>query len=238
MRVDGVWLRHSIDSLSSSFYVGVYTTAGSAVSERLIPSSEFAQALDQYKFHTYRIPPVTLTAGQTYIVSVRSASTGLVGLELIDFDTAAYGAALPGGTSCYSVSRSSGSGSFTTLSQSKHFSIGVRISGIDDGLLSWTPGSGTTGNTLKILVDPAAQGAGGVSGAVFAAPSVGSIVGPKIGEFTGEQFEASLESGQAVLKVPVTAFGGTGLLQSDQPVVLVRNSTDTTGIIPATIIQE
>jgi hypothetical protein len=159
-------------------------------------------------------------------------------LEVLDYSSNAYSSIMPGGTGCYSVRRNSGSGAFSTLSTNKHFSIGLAVSAIADGSDSWAPGTGTTGNTLKILIDPAAQGAGSITGVVFSAPSVGNIVGPKIGEFTGEQFEAALESGQAVLKVPVSSFGGTGLLQTDQPVVLVRNSTDTTGIVPATIIQE
>lgn len=91
---------------------------------------------------------------------------------------------------------------------------------------------------LKVLVAPGAQGDSGVAGVVFNAPAGSDITGPKLGEFTGRTFEATLESGQAVLKVPVADFGALGLTTSDTPVALVRNSTDTTGIIPCTVIEE
>lgn len=91
---------------------------------------------------------------------------------------------------------------------------------------------------LKVLVSPEAQGDAGVAGVVFNEPSPGNIVGPKIGEFTGATFEAELESGQAVLKVPASDFVGTFLTTADTPVALLRNTSDTTGIIPCTIIEE
>jgi hypothetical protein len=62
--------------------------------------------------------------------------------------------------------------------------------------------------------------------------------GAEIGEFTNQSFESSTEGGLAILKVPVTAFGGSSLTTSDTPVVLVQTSTHTTGLIEATIIEE
>lgn len=91
---------------------------------------------------------------------------------------------------------------------------------------------------LKLLLHPDAQGDGSIAGAVFATPSGGDITGAKIGEFTGKTFEATLESGQAVLKVPVADFGGGSLTTSDTPVAIVRNSTDTSGVIAGTVIEE
>jgi hypothetical protein len=91
---------------------------------------------------------------------------------------------------------------------------------------------------LKVLVDSSAQSATGIKGVVYQAPSGATIAGPEIGEFNSYTFSGTLESGQAVLKVPVAAFGGTSLTTSDTPVVLVKNTTHTTGIISATIIEE
>jgi hypothetical protein len=91
---------------------------------------------------------------------------------------------------------------------------------------------------LKLLVHSSAASATSIAGVVFAAPTGGAITGAEIGEFTGKTFEASLESGQAVLKVNVVDFGGTALSTGSTPVVLVRNGTNTTGIVNATIIEE
>lgn len=91
---------------------------------------------------------------------------------------------------------------------------------------------------LKLLAHSGAQSDTGIAGVVFAAPSGSDITGAKIGEFTGKSFEGTLEGGEAVLKVPVSDFGGSALTTSDTPVALVRNSTDTTGLIAATVIEE
>jgi hypothetical protein len=98
----------------------------------------------------------------------------------------------------------------------------------------------TTTNTvrkLKLKIDASAAGATNISGVVWAA-QVGAIAGAEIGEFTGQAFEAALEGGQAVLKVPVSAFGGGSLTVSDTPVALVRNATNTSGIVSCTVIEE
>jgi len=143
---------------------------------------------------------------------------------------------LPGGANTYNVYRT-GTSAFSG-NVSLWVPMGIIIDQIDDSSGNWAPGSGTTGNTLYVEADPSAAGATGVSGAVFASPDGSDLVGPKIGEFTGENFEAALVDGKAVLKVAVSAFGGTGLLLADTPVVLLRNSTYTTGFVPATVINE
>lgn len=98
----------------------------------------------------------------------------------------------------------------------------------------------TTTNTvkkLKLKIDASAAGATNISGVVWAA-QVGAIAGAEIGEFTGQTFEVALEGGQAVLKVPVSAFGGGSLTVSDTPDALVRNATNTSGIVSCTVIEE
>ena len=98
----------------------------------------------------------------------------------------------------------------------------------------------TTTNTvkkLKLKIDASAAGATNISGVVWAA-QVGAIAGAEIGEFTGQTFEVALEGGQAVLKVPVSSFGGGSLTVSDTPVALVRNATNTSGIVSCTVIEE
>jgi hypothetical protein len=91
---------------------------------------------------------------------------------------------------------------------------------------------------LKVLVHASAASATGVNGVVFAAPTGGTLAGAEIGEFTNKAFEGTLESGQAVLRVNVLEFGGSALTTSDLPVVIVRNTTHTTGIVQASIIEE
>lgn len=98
--------------------------------------------------------------------------------------------------------------------------------------------SAATVKYLKLLTDSSAASDTGVAGTVFEAPTGGDIVGAAIGEFTGAAFEADLESGEAVLKVAVTEFGGSSLTTSDTPVALVRNTTYTTGLISGTVIEE
>lgn len=99
-------------------------------------------------------------------------------------------------------------------------------------------GSAPTVTTLKMLVHASAASATNVQGVVFQAPTGGEMTGAKIGEFSGESFEASLESGQAVLKVICSAFGGGALTTANTPVAIVRNATNTSGVVPCTIIEE
>jgi hypothetical protein len=91
---------------------------------------------------------------------------------------------------------------------------------------------------LKLLAHPSAASASGIAGVVFLQPSGGDIVGGEIGEFTGTTFEATLEGGRSVLKVPVANFGGNALTTSDTPVAFVRNATFHTDVTPCTVIEE
>ncbi len=131
---------------------------------------------------------------------------------------------------------------------------------LNDAVSSKTPGSWTCTNQrvstihtlairpsaaalvkkLKVAVEPAAASASGVEGVVFA--SSAGVAGAEIGEFTGKTFEALTEGAgsleRAILKVPVADFGGGSLNVNDTVAVCVRNATYTTGIIPATVIEE
>lgn len=92
---------------------------------------------------------------------------------------------------------------------------------------------------LKLLANSSAASATGVAGVVFSAPTGTNITGTtRYGEFTGKTFESALESGKAVLKVPVADFGGTALTTASTPVALVRNTINTTGIVSCTVIEE
>jgi hypothetical protein len=92
---------------------------------------------------------------------------------------------------------------------------------------------------LKALVHPSAASATNVAGVVCAAPSASDITGTKVGEFTAQTFESVLDgSGAAVLKVPVTSFGGEALTVGATPAVLMRNATNTSGFVPGLIIEE
>lgn len=73
---------------------------------------------------------------------------------------------------------------------------------------------------IKILAHPDALGATSVRGAVFLAPSGSDLTGAKLGEFSGKAFGAVAESGFAVLKVPVSVFGGEALGVGDAPVCI------------------
>jgi hypothetical protein len=89
---------------------------------------------------------------------------------------------------------------------------------------------------LKLKAHSSAASATNIKGVVF--QSSAGIAGAKIGEFTGKTFEATLDAGDAVLKVPVADFNGTSLTTSDTPVALVTDGTYTTGIISCTVIEE
>ncbi len=108
-------------------------------------------------------------------------------------------------------------------------------------VLALRTGSALT-KKLKALVHSAAQSKTGVYGDVFAAPTDGGLAGERIGRFSAQAFEASLESGEAVIKVPVSAFGGSALTTSDTPRAEFRyddaGTLKTTGLIPCTVIEE
>jgi hypothetical protein len=88
---------------------------------------------------------------------------------------------------------------------------------------------------VKLLAHASAASATGVEGVVLNAAR-----DTVIGEFTGQAFEASLESGEAVLLIPaedITPDGST-LTTTDTPLVAAYNSTDgTVGLGSATVIE-
>jgi hypothetical protein len=87
---------------------------------------------------------------------------------------------------------------------------------------------------LKILAHSNAASDTGITGHVFSADESSYI-----GKFTGAAFEASLESGDAVLKVAVTEFGGSSLTTSDTPKAFIYSSTDASiGPADCTVIEE
>lgn len=86
---------------------------------------------------------------------------------------------------------------------------------------------------LKMLAHASAASATGIEGVVL-----NSTRDTVIGEFSGKSFEASLESGKAVLKIPVADFGGTSLTTSDTPLAQAKNTTKTTGLVSCTVIEE
>ena len=61
-----------------------------------------------------------------------------------------------------------------------------------------------------------------------------------IGEFTGQTFEAALEAGEAVLKIDVADItpDGATLTTSDAPLVVAYNTSYSTDLAAATVIEE
>lgn len=90
----------------------------------------------------------------------------------------------------------------------------------------------------KLRLDIAA--AGEVVDGIVWANQGGAIAGAEIGEFTGQTIAtgAGADAGFAVLKVPVTAFGGGALNVGDTVQMFVRNATKSSDLWPATIIEE
>jgi hypothetical protein len=100
--------------------------------------------------------------------------------------------------------------------------------------LSLTP-SVVADKYLKLLAHSSAASATGVDGVVLNAARDAVI-----GEFSGQAFEASLESGEAVLLIPVEDIipDGSTLTTTDTPLVAAYNSTDgTVGLGSATVIE-
>lgn len=91
---------------------------------------------------------------------------------------------------------------------------------------------------LTVLLHENALGETGISGAVFYAPTSGAITGAKIGEFNNMAFGDQTENGFAVLRVPISNFNGEALSPTDSVVALVRNDINTSGIVPAAIVDE
>jgi hypothetical protein len=95
--------------------------------------------------------------------------------------------------------------------------------------------SGATTRYVKLLALADAASATGVEGVVLNAAR-----DTVIGEFTGQAFEASLESGEAVLLIDVADIipDGSTLTTLDTPIVFAYNSTDgTVGEGSATVIE-
>lgn len=94
---------------------------------------------------------------------------------------------------------------------------------------------------LKATVHPSAAGSTNISGVVFEVDDP-SIVGPEIGEFSDMEFESVTEGAgateRAVLKVPVSSFGGSSLVVGGAVALVAMSGTHTTGIISATVIEE
>jgi hypothetical protein len=88
---------------------------------------------------------------------------------------------------------------------------------------------------LKILVNSAAAGATGVSGWVF--NPAGTVL---YGSFTNASFATGTggDTGYAVLKVPVSEFGGGALQTSDAPLVVTKTSTYGTSLLAGSVIEE
>lgn len=98
----------------------------------------------------------------------------------------------------------------------------------------------TTTKYVKLLTDSSAASATGVDVAVYNAPSGSNYVTgtTRYGSATGQAFEASLESGEAVLKVLASDVGCDGLAAATSVRALAQNTTYTTGMVTATIIEE
>ena len=106
-------------------------------------------------------------------------------------------------------------------------------------VLALVPGVTLT-KYLKLLADSSAASATSVDVIAFSAPSGSNYITgtTRYGSATGKSFEATLESGNAVLKIPAADVGCSGLAASATVAALARNSTYTTGMVEATIIEE
>ena len=98
----------------------------------------------------------------------------------------------------------------------------------------------TTTKYVKILADSSAASATGVEVAVYSAPAGSNYVTgtTRYGSVNAQEFEALLESGSAVLKVLASDVGCDGLAAATTVAALARNTTYTTGMVSATIIEE
>lgn len=88
---------------------------------------------------------------------------------------------------------------------------------------------------VKVLAPAAAASAASIEGVVLNAAR-----DTVIGEFTGQTFEAALEGGEAVLKIDVADItpDGSTLTTSDTPLVVAYNTTHSTDLAAATVIEE
>jgi hypothetical protein len=93
----------------------------------------------------------------------------------------------------------------------------------------------TSVKKVKVLAPAAAASASSIEGVVLNAGR-----DTVIGEFTGQAFEADLESGEAVLKIAVADItpDGSTLTTSDTPLVIAYNTNYSTDLAAATVIEE
>jgi hypothetical protein len=100
------------------------------------------------------------------------------------------------------------------------------------------PAAGT--KYVKLLADSSAASATGVEVVVYSAPAGSNYITgtTRYGSVNAQEFEASLESGSAVLKVLASDVGCDGLAAATTVAALARNTTYTTGMVSATIIEE
>jgi hypothetical protein len=98
----------------------------------------------------------------------------------------------------------------------------------------------TTTKYVKILADSPAASATGVEVVVYSAPSGSNYITgtTRYGSVNAQEFEAALESGSAVLKVLATDVGCGSLAAATTVAALARNTTYTTEMVEATIIEE
>lgn len=91
--------------------------------------------------------PVTLTRGTVYGVTLRATGSTNSKLNAITLGAAAHQAAYTFGTTLAKISRQNDTGAFTAESPAlTNYSIGLRISSIDDGTGSGTTTSGVIGS--------------------------------------------------------------------------------------------
>lgn len=126
----------------------------------------------------------------------------------------------------------------TAGSHGASWTLGVTQPGVY-AILALKPATTTT-KYVKLLADSSAASATGIEVVVFNAPSGSNYVTgtTRYGSAASKSFEASLESGNAVLKVLASDVGCDGLAASTTVAALARNTTYTTGMVEATIIEE
>lgn len=121
---------------------------------------------------------------------------------------------------------------------SDNFIIGSGYSDVTSAMLaydSYTDFTSPLVVKVKILAPASAASASSIEGVVLNAAR-----DTVIGEFSGQAFEASLEGGEAVLKInasDITPDGDT-LTTSDTPLVIAYNATHSTDLATAEVIEE
>lgn len=131
---------------------------------------------------------------------------------------------------------------FTGLSANTHFWVDVCALGSTSNSAFTPEADATTATTANVFarfttaaVDLAGNALAGTSGwraVVWTAPNDAGLVGTEIAEVTGLSFEAALSSGEAVLKVPLSASVAV-VGQSVRG--LLQDATRTTGVISGTV---